>query len=85
MAALADPETSGIHARAILDRISSKQDGTLAAANTANRKRTVLNNLMTYAEIEMIGLDLYRVGISTNSARGPETTGNNRHQPGKPG
>jgi integrase len=38
--------------RAILDRISSKQDGTLAAANTANRKRTVLNNLMTYAEVE---------------------------------
>jgi integrase len=52
VAALADPETSGIHARAILDRVSSKQDGTLAAANTANRKRTVLNNLMTYAELE---------------------------------
>jgi integrase len=52
VAALADPETSGIHARAILDRISSKQDGTLAAANTANRKRTVLNNLMTHAELE---------------------------------
>src|ERR1019366_9723279 len=31
-----------------------------------------------------IGLDLYRAGISTNSARGPETTGNNRHQSGKP-
>jgi integrase len=52
VAALSDPETSGVHARAILDRISSKQDGTLAAANTANRKRTVLNNLMTYAELE---------------------------------
>jgi integrase len=52
MAALADSKTSGIHARAILDRISSKQDGTLAAANTANRKRTVLNNLMTYAQLE---------------------------------
>jgi len=50
--ALADAETSAAHARAILDRISSKQDGTLAAANTANRKRTVLNNLMTYAAIE---------------------------------
>jgi integrase len=49
---LADPNTSSSHARAILDRISSKQDGTLAAANTANRKRTVLNNLMTYAEVE---------------------------------
>jgi len=52
VAALAAPETSAIHARAILDRISSKQDGTLAAANTANRKRTVLNNLMTYAQLE---------------------------------
>jgi len=51
-AALADSETSGVHARAILDRISSKQDGTLAAANTANRKRTVLNNFMTYVELE---------------------------------
>jgi hypothetical protein len=26
-----------------------------------------------------IGLDLLGAGISTNSARGPETTGNNRH------
>jgi len=52
VAALADPDTGSVHARAILDRISSKQDGTLAAANTANRKRTVLNNLMTYAEVE---------------------------------
>jgi hypothetical protein len=48
----ADPETSSAHARAIPDRISSKQDGTLAAANIANRKRTVLNNLMAYAEVE---------------------------------
>ncbi len=38
--------------RAVLDRISSKQNGRLAAANTANRKRTVLNNLMKYAVIE---------------------------------
>jgi len=52
VSALADPGTGSIYARAILDRISSKQDGTLAAANTANRKRTVLNNLMTYAELE---------------------------------
>jgi integrase len=51
-AALSDPETSGIHARAILDRINSKQDNTRAAANTANRKRAVLNNVMTYAERE---------------------------------
>jgi hypothetical protein len=33
----------------LLSRISRKQDGTAAAANTANRKRTVLNNLMQYA------------------------------------
>lgn len=52
VAALADPATSAIHARAILDRIASKQDGTLAAPNTANRKRQVLNNLMKYAELE---------------------------------
>lgn len=52
VAALADPDTSGIHARAILDRINSKQDDTRAAPNTANRKRAVLNNLMTYAERE---------------------------------
>jgi hypothetical protein len=52
VAALGGPETSGIHARAILDRINSKQDNTRAAPNTANRKRAVLNNLMTYAERE---------------------------------
>jgi integrase len=52
VAALGDPETSGIHARAILDRISSTQADKPAAANTANRKRAVLNNLMKYAELE---------------------------------
>src|SRR5450759_5209991 len=36
-------------ARRMLDRISRKQDGTVAAANTANRKRTVLGNAMDYA------------------------------------
>jgi integrase len=50
--ALSDPKTSGIHARTILDRISSTQDEKPAAANTANRKRAVLNNLMKYAELE---------------------------------
>ncbi len=35
--------------RAMLDRVSRKQDGTLAAPNTANRKRMVLNNVMEYA------------------------------------
>jgi integrase len=36
-------------ARRMLDRISRKQDGTVAAANTANRKRMVLGNAMEYA------------------------------------
>jgi len=36
-------------ARAMLHRISRKQDGTVAAANTANRKRMVLGNAMDYA------------------------------------
>ena len=35
--------------RAMLDRLSRKQDGKPAAANTANRKRIVLNNAMEYA------------------------------------
>lgn len=35
--------------RALLERISRKQDGTAAAANTPNRKRAVLNNLTQYA------------------------------------
>ena len=33
----------------MLDRISRKQDGAVAAANTANRKRMVLSNAMDYA------------------------------------
>jgi hypothetical protein len=33
----------------MLERISRRQDGTAAAANTASRKRAVLNNLMQYA------------------------------------
>lgn len=36
-------------ARAILDRISRTKSGALAAGNTANRKRMVLNNAMEYA------------------------------------
>ncbi|PRX99650.1 tyrosine-type recombinase/integrase [Allonocardiopsis opalescens] len=36
--------------RSVLTRISSKQDGTSAAANTANRKRMVINNAMEYAQ-----------------------------------
>src|ERR1700690_1808377 len=34
------------------------------------------------ARAVLIGLDLCHPGISTDSARGPETTGNNRHVPG---
>ncbi len=41
--------TGALRARALLDRISKKQDGTAAAANTANRKRAVLNSAMQYA------------------------------------
>jgi site-specific recombinase XerC len=43
------PGTGPARCRALLDRISRKQDGTAAAANTANRKRAVFNNLMQYA------------------------------------
>ncbi|MGO8960516.1 MAG: tyrosine-type recombinase/integrase [Streptosporangiaceae bacterium] len=49
---LARPEAGAASCRALLERISRKQDGTAAAANTANRKRAVLNNLMQYA-VEM--------------------------------
>jgi integrase len=35
--------------RGILDRISKTKDGTQAAANTANRKRVILNNAMGFA------------------------------------
>jgi integrase len=48
VAELGRPETGTARCRALLDRISRKQDGTPAAANTANRKRAVLNNLMQY-------------------------------------
>ena len=41
--------TGAARCRMLLNRISRKQDGTTAAANTANRKRAVLNNLMQYA------------------------------------
>ena len=46
---LAEPGTGPALARAVLDRISKKKDGTTAAANTANRKRMVLTNAMNYA------------------------------------
>jgi integrase len=46
---LGRPVTGAVRSRALLDRVSRKKDGTAAAANTANRKRAVLNNLMQYA------------------------------------
>ena len=49
VADLGRPGTGASRCRALLDRASRKQDGTAAAANTANRKRAVLNNLMQYA------------------------------------
>ncbi len=52
VAGLIQPGTGVVRSRALLDRISRKQDGTLAAANTANRKRAVLSNIMQYA-VEM--------------------------------
>jgi integrase len=52
MTDLVRPGTGAARTRALLDRISKTKDGTLAAANTANRKRAVLNNAMQYA-VEM--------------------------------
>jgi integrase len=49
VAELAKPGTGPARARALLERVSQKLDGTAAAANTANRKRAVLSNLMQYA------------------------------------
>jgi site-specific recombinase XerD len=49
IADLTRPGTGAQRTRALLDRISKKKDGTAAAANTANRKRAVLNNAMQYA------------------------------------
>jgi len=46
---LGRPGTGAARCRALLDRVSRKKDGTAAAANTTNRKRAVLNNLMRYA------------------------------------
>jgi len=46
---LARPGSGPARVRVMLDRLSRKQDGKSAAANTANRKRIVLNNAMEYA------------------------------------
>jgi site-specific recombinase XerD len=48
VAELDRPATAAARCRSMLERISRKKDGTAAAANTANRKRAVLNNLMQY-------------------------------------
>ena len=52
LTALTVPGTGAVRTRALLDRISRKQDGSPAAANTANRKRMVIGNAMQYA-VEM--------------------------------
>jgi len=52
MTDLVRPGTGAARMRAMLDRISKTKVGALAAANTANRKRAVLNNAMQYA-VEM--------------------------------
>lgn len=49
MATLADPDTATSTARAILDRISRKQDGKLAAGVTIQRKRAIIGNLVAHA------------------------------------
>jgi site-specific recombinase XerD len=49
LADLARPGTGPTRIRAILERLSRKQDGKPAAANTAMRKRIVINNAMEYA------------------------------------
>ena len=46
---LARPGSGTLRTRLLLDRISRKKDGTIAAANTANRKRMVLGSVMDYA------------------------------------
>ncbi|MGH3322231.1 MAG: tyrosine-type recombinase/integrase [Streptosporangiaceae bacterium] len=47
--ALTEPGKGATLVRAVLDRISRKRNGTPAAANTATRKRMVINNAMEYA------------------------------------
>ncbi|MEO3807869.1 tyrosine-type recombinase/integrase [Sphaerisporangium sp. B11E5] len=49
VAAFTEPGKGAILARAVLDRVSRTKDGELAAPNTANRKRMVLNNAMEHA------------------------------------
>jgi integrase len=46
---LVRPGSGTLRTRLLLDRISRKKDGTIAAANTANRKRMVLGSVLDYA------------------------------------
>ncbi|MEO3869574.1 tyrosine-type recombinase/integrase [Nonomuraea sp. B12E4] len=46
---LTRPKRGPLLTRAVLDRISRKQDGTAAAGNTVKRKRQVLNNAFKFA------------------------------------
>jgi integrase len=46
---LEEPGAGAVLCRAVLDRLSRTLDGSPAAANTANRNRMVLNNLLEYA------------------------------------
>ncbi|GII03110.1 tyrosine-type recombinase/integrase [Planobispora takensis] len=49
LTAFNEPGKGAVLARAVLGRISRTKEGKLAAGNTANRKRMVLNNAMEYA------------------------------------
>lgn len=49
LTAFNEPGKGAVLARGVLDRISRTKAGELAAGNTANRKRMVLNNAMEYA------------------------------------
>ncbi|WP_406673720.1 tyrosine-type recombinase/integrase [Nonomuraea sp. N2-4H] len=49
MSAFEEPGKGALLTRGMLDRISQTRDGRTAAANTANRKRSCLNNVMEYA------------------------------------
>jgi Site-specific recombinase XerD len=49
LSAFKDRARGAALARSILDRISRTKQGKPAAANTANRKRTILNNAMEFA------------------------------------
>jgi integrase len=55
MTAFEDDQTGPALARAILEALSRKQDGTAASANYANRRRTTVNKFFEYAtEIRLL-------------------------------